>query len=265
MTEQIGVSIRQMVVVAIFIAGGLFLLYWFLRPSKEAVEKKSTDAKMLLIFLGAPGSGKGTVAERAARELDFVVLSTGNLIRDNIAKGTELGKKFKEYTSKGELVPDELICSMVKEWLLTQAKAGKKIILDGFPRTAVQAKYLHELIKNELKDYKVRLIELQVPGEEAVRRISNRLTCSNKACQAVYRPEDFEKPEEAVCKRCGAKLIKREDDRPEVVHERLRVYKETNAPFIEFYRSVGYPREGISSAGKKPEELFATFKAVIAK
>lgn len=247
------------------IAAGLLFLYWFLKPSKVAIAEKSTNEKMLLILLGAPGAGKGTVAERAEHELDFVVLSTGNLIRDNIAKDTDLGKNFKKYTSKGELVPDELICSLVKEWLLTQVKAGKKIILDGFPRTAVQAKYLHDLTKNELKDYTVRFIELQVSDDEVVRRISNRLTCSNKACQAVYRPEDFENLAQAVCKRCGARLIKREDDCEEVVRERLRVHKETNAPLIEFYRSVGYSLEGISGDGKQPEEVFAAFKSIIAR
>jgi adenylate kinase len=261
-----GISSMQVMVAVLAITVGFFGWYWYSHRSVEQqVPTSGTPSKMIVALLGAPGSGKGTLAERAAKELGFVVLSTGNVVRENIAKDTDLGKQVKEFSAAGKLVPDEIIFGMVKEWLAAQTSEGKEIILDGFPRTATQAAMLADLLKSDLHGYTLRLIDIDVPDEEVINRIANRLTCENKACQSTYQKSQFEDPENALCPRCGGKLIKRADDSEAVVKERLAVYAQANSPLIAYYRTAGVPREAISGAGKTPDEVFMAFKALVAK
>ncbi len=262
MKSRSGVSAVQLLLIAILIIGGAYLIYSYMKKPAKQEAPAPQGQKVIITLLGKPASGKGTVSENAQKELGCIKLSTGDLVREEIAKDSDQGKKFKEFSDTGKLVPDEMIFDLVKDWLLKRAPEGKVIILDGFPRTATQAAMLADLLKTDLKDFKYRVIELQISDEEVVKRMAERLVC--QACKGIYKASEFEKPEEAVCKKCQGKLIKREDDRPEVVRARLAEYDEKNKVLTEFYRSMGIAIEPID-ATKTPEEVFAQFKTLVVK
>jgi len=232
-------------------------LIWQAQRSKAV---KNTPAT-ILTFLGAPGSGKGTLADRCVSELDYITLSTGNLCREHIAKGTELGTKLKEYTQKGLLVPDDVIMPMVKGWLNEHIKEGKTIILDGFPRTAGQADLLLQMLKRDFAGHPFRVVEVDVPNDEIIQRLANRLMCENKSCQAIYSAANVAK-NNPKCAACGSALIRRVDDKEEVVRERLKVYEATSQKLKDFYMSKGIAIETVSGSKKSPEEVFASFRMI---
>ena len=186
---------------------------------------------MKLMFLGAPGSGKGTQAEKVVEKYGIPSISTGNIIRAALKAGTELGLKAKDYIENGQLVPDEVVIGLVRERLLEDdCKAG--FILDGFPRTVPQAEALDEMGISLDK-----VIDIEVPDEKIVNRMSGRRVCPD--CGASYHLL-FKKPQvDGICDACGAKLILREDDAPETVVERLKVYHAQTEPLVEFYRKKG--------------------------
>jgi adenylate kinase len=182
-----------------------------------------------LLFFGPPGAGKGTQAKRVAKEFDVVHISTGDILRDAVSKGTELGKKAKAIMDRGELVSDEIMNSLVKEKL----EELDSFILDGYPRTLDQAKFLDQATK-ELKKEIDAAIWIDVTEEEIVKRISNRRVCPN--CGKVYNLISLKPKEDEKCDVCGTKLIQRDDDKEEVVRERYKVYKNNTEPVIEYYR-----------------------------
>ncbi|MFN3870298.1 MAG: adenylate kinase [Aquificaceae bacterium] len=184
---------------------------------------------MILVFLGPPGSGKGTQAKNLSKELGLLHLSTGDLLRDAVKKATPLGLKAKEYMERGELVPDSLIISLIEEVMPSQGG----FILDGFPRTITQALALEEMLKKHGKKVD-KVILFDVPEDVVVDRISGRLTCPQ--CGAVYHVKYNPPKREGICDVCGSKLIQREDDREEVIRKRFRVYQEQTKPLIDFYR-----------------------------
>ncbi len=190
---------------------------------------------MNLIFLGPPGAGKGTQAKRVAEKYGIPQISTGDMLREAVAKGTELGKKAKEYMDKGELVPDEVVIGIVKE-RLQQPDCEKGFILDGFPRTLAQAEALDEMLK-ELNKKIDAVINVVVPEEEVVKRITYRRTCRN--CGAVYHLIYAPPKEDNKCDKCGGELYQRDDDKEETVRERYRVYKQNTEPLIDYYRKKG--------------------------
>ena len=184
---------------------------------------------MYIIMLGAPGSGKGTLA----KEYSLVQISTGDIFRENIKNETELGKKANEYISKGQLVPDELTIDLVKN-RLSQDDVKNGAILDGFPRTAHQAEELEKFIKNNNQMDTVAVL-LDIPDEDLVKRVVNRVICSNKSCGAIYNTE-FRKPKvDGICDICGSKLEKRADDNEKTVRDRLNVYHNNSKEIIEYY------------------------------
>ncbi|MDW8294666.1 MAG: adenylate kinase [Aquificaceae bacterium] len=184
---------------------------------------------MIVVFLGPPGSGKGTQAKGLSRQLGLVHISTGDLLREAVRKGTELGKRAREYMERGELVPDSLMIALIEE--VMPQEGG--FILDGFPRTVMQALALEEMLKRHGKELdKVVLFEL--PEGVVVDRLSGRLTC--QGCGAVYHVKYNPPKEEGICDLCGSKLVQREDDKEEVVRRRYKVYKEQTQPLVEFYR-----------------------------
>lgn len=188
-----------------------------------------------LIMLGPPGAGKGTQAQRIVEEYGMPQVSTGDMLRAARREGTELGREAAKYMDAGELVPDEVVIGIVEE-RLTSSDADEGFILDGFPRTREQAEALEEM-SVEID----AVISLVVSEEEVVRRLSGRLNCPE--CGAAYH-EEFDPPAEAgVCDECGAQLVKREDDRPEVVRERLAEYREKTRPLVEFYEESGLLEE----------------------
>lgn len=190
---------------------------------------------MNVVLLGPPGAGKGTQAERVAKSCDVPHISTGDMLRDSVAKGTELGKLAKGYMDRGELVPDDVIIGIVKERLL-EPDAEKGFILDGFPRTLAQAVAL----ESELSSLGRKIdfvVNIEVSDEEVVRRISGRRIC--RSCGKPYHVE-FNPPKvEGVCDACGGQLYRRADDEPAAVRKRLEVYHEQTAPLESFYEQRG--------------------------
>lgn len=190
---------------------------------------------MYIIMLGAPGSGKGTLAKELSKEYNLVHISTGDIFRENIKNETELGKKANEYISKGQLVPDDLTIDLVKN-RLSQEDVKNGAILDGFPRTTHQAEELEKFIKNNNPIQTVAVL-LDIPDEDLVKRVVNRVICSNKECGAIYNTE-FRKPKkDGICDICGSKLIKRADDNEETVRDRLKVYHDNSKEIIEYYNN----------------------------
>lgn len=195
---------------------------------KEGYEE-GDEFSLRLLFFGPPGAGKGTQAKRVAKEFDVVHISTGDILRDAVSKGTELGKKAKAIMDRGELVSDEIMNSLVKEKL----EELDSFILDGYPRTLDQAKFLDQATK-ELKKEIDAAVLIDVSEEEIVKRISNRRVCPN--CGKVYNLITLKPKEDEKCDVCGTKLIQRDDDKEEVVRERYKVYKKNTEPVIEYYR-----------------------------
>lgn len=188
---------------------------------------------MNLIFLGPPGSGKGTQASRVSKELGVLHLSTGDLLREAVKQGTELGLKAKGYMEKGELVPDALIVGLIED----KVKAGELkdgFILDGFPRTVPQAESLKEMFVNNSMNLD-KAVLIAVGDEEIVSRLSGRYFCPT--CQKTYNyPANMPK-QEGICDNDGDKLMRRPDDEESVVRNRLEVYKKQTQPIEDFYRN----------------------------
>lgn len=186
---------------------------------------------MKLILLGAPGAGKGTQAEVIAEHLNIPTISTGNIIREALKSGTEMGRKAKEYMDAGKLVPDDIVIGIIQERLAQPDCAGG-FILDGFPRTIPQAEALDRM--GIVID---RVIDIEVADETIARRVSGRRVCP--ACGASYHV-DYKRPAvENVCDRCGDTLVQRKDDHPDTVRERLRVYHEQTEPLKGYYAQSG--------------------------
>lgn len=186
---------------------------------------------MRLLFFGPPGAGKGTQAKKVAQEFQIVHISTGDILRDAVSKGTELGKMAKAIMDRGELVSDEIMNSLVKERL----EELDSFILDGYPRTLDQAKFLDQATKELQKEIDAAVL-IDVSEEEIVKRISNRRVCPN--CGKVYNLITLQPKEDEKCDVCGTKLIQRDDDKEEVVRERYKVYKKNTEPVIEYYRKI---------------------------
>ncbi|MDD2427274.1 MAG: adenylate kinase [Eubacteriales bacterium] len=204
------------------------------------------------VFLGAPGSGKGTWSGIVSQRLALAHLSTGDLLRQEVAEKSELGQTAKSYMDAGELVPDELILTLVDK------KLGELdgFILDGYPRNLAQAKSLEEILeKNGISLSKV--IYLDVPEEELVRRITSRVVCPN--CGATYNLQTMPPKVTGICDRCGSKLIQRKDDTEEVFRVRLEAYNKQTAPLLDYYEEKGllhrYPNYGAQTEERTEDFL----------
>lgn len=192
---------------------------------------------MNIIMLGAPGTGKGTIASILAERLGIPQISTGDIFRKNIKEGTELGKLADSYISKGQLVPDEVTVKIVED-RLSQDDAKNGVILDGFPRTVVQADKLKEIL--ETKGNKVDItINLTSPKEEIIERIVNRRVCTNQQCKAVFNLVLHPSKVEGICDKCGSELVARKDDKLETVENRLESYYTQTSPLVEYYENEG--------------------------
>lgn len=192
---------------------------------------------MIIIMLGAPGTGKGTIAGILTKELGIPQVSTGDIFRKNIKEQTELGKLAETFISKGQLVPDDVTIGIV-ESRLEDPDVQEGIILDGFPRTVRQAEELDKIL--EKKGKKVDLvINLTTPEDELIERIVNRRICSNQECKTVYNLVLNPPKKEGICDVCGSPLIQRKDDTEETVKERFKTYTEQTRPLIEYYEKKG--------------------------
>ena len=174
---------------------------------------------MVIIMLGAPASGKGSVSSILSEEFNIPAISSGDIFREYISEGGEIGKKLNEYITKGELVPDDLVLEMIGD-RLNQDDVKNGVILDGFPRTVPQAEALNEMLANENKKIDM-VVNLETPEEEILERITNRRICTNKDCKAVYNTVLSPSKEEGICDKCGSKLYQRDDDTYEKAKNRL--------------------------------------------
>ena len=194
---------------------------------------------MKIIMLGAPGAGKGTQAKMIAEKYGIPHISTGDIFRANIKNGTELGKKAKTYMDQGLLVPDELVVDLIMD-RFKEADCANGYVLDGFPRTIPQAESLDKAL-NAIGEKVDFAINVEVPDENIVRRMSGRRACVG--CGATYHIVYNPTKTEGICDRCGKALILRDDDKPETVEKRLKVYHEQTQPLIDFYGNKGILKE----------------------
>jgi adenylate kinase len=189
-----------------------------------------------LILLGPPGSGKGTQGERLQEDFRLPYYATGDILRAAVREGTEVGTKAKEYMDRGDLVPDKVIIGVIAERLQDE-EASDGFILDGFPRTKPQAEALGEKMK-ELRREITAVLLIDVPEEEILRRLGGRRTCEKNPGH-IYHVEFDPPKEDGVCDIDGAKLIVRDDDKPEVIKNRLAQYREKTEPLIDYYDERG--------------------------
>ncbi len=187
---------------------------------------------MKLILLGAPGAGKGTQAERIVAKYNIPQISTGDILRENVKTGTELGLKAKEYMDKGELVPDEVIIGIIKD-RLSRDDCKNGYILDGFPRTIPQAEALTAALNPDKID---TVIFINVSDEVVVERLSMRRVCRN--CGAIYHLKYNPPKMETVCDKCGGEIYQRDDDKEETIKNRLSVYRKQTEPVVDYYKKL---------------------------
>ncbi len=188
--------------------------------------------KSMIVLLGPPGAGKGTQGEKLETELGYVRLSTGDMLREAVRNGTELGKKAKSYMDSGGLVPNDLIINLMKEKIQSLGKVPG-IIFDGFPRTVEQAEALDSELSIDLA------LNFEVADDVLVSRLTQRRSCPNPACNAVYHLINNPPKKAGVCDKCGSELYQRDDDKEETVKKRLDTYHKNTEPLIGYYRGVG--------------------------
>lgn len=190
---------------------------------------------MRLILFGPPGSGKGIQAKLLAEEFNVPHISTGDLLRAAVTNQTPLGVKAKEYMDAGNLVPDDVMISLIRE-VLRSAKANRGFLFDGFPRTVAQAKALDQMFE-EMKIKLDGVVSLRVEHEEVILRLSGRRIC--RTCGRIYGLQQLEYGDSTKCQGCGGELFQREDDKPETVRHRLDVYVKEAKPLKDYYRDTG--------------------------
>lgn len=212
---------------------------------------------MKIIMLGAPGAGKGTQAKMIAEKYSVPHISTGDIFRANIKNGTELGMEAKKYMDQGLLVPDELTVKILLDRVANEdCKNG--YVLDGFPRTIPQAKVLDQALA-ELGDHIDYAINVEVPDENIIKRMSGRRACLT--CGATYHIEHVPPKAEGVCDACGNELVLRDDDQPETVKNRLEVYHKQTQPLIDFYNTKGVLKTVDGTVDMK--EVFAAIADIL--
>ena len=200
---------------------------------------------MVIIMLGAPGTGKGTVAGILTQKLGVPQVSTGDIFRKHIKEQTELGKLADKYISKGHLVPDDVTIDLVKS-RLQEDDVKNGIILDGFPRTVVQAEALDKMLAEQGRKVDM-VVNLTTPKEEIIERIINRRICSNPECKTIYNLILNPPKVEGICDKCGSELIQRKDDNRETVEARFENYLEVTSPLVEYYTKKGNLRTEVVS------------------
>ena len=189
---------------------------------------------MVIIMLGAPGTGKGTVAGILTEKLGWPQVSTGDIFRKHIKEGTELGKLADTYISKGNLVPDDVTIQLIEN-RLKEDDVQQGIILDGFPRTIKQAEELDKILAKQGKKVDL-VINLTTPKEEIIERIVNRRVCSNPECKTIYNIVLNPPKQEGICDKCGQKIVQRKDDNEETIEARLEGYFKQTSPLVKNYK-----------------------------
>lgn len=196
-----------------------------------------------MIFLGPPGIGKGTHAEIVAKRLIIPRISTGEIMREEIKNGTDLGKEVKIYMDAGDLIPDEIMIDIIRK-RIRQDDCIKGFILDGFPRTVMQAEELEDITDIDI------VLNLTAPHEVITERITGRLTC--RKCGAIYHKKNIQPKKEGICDACGGELYQREDQNKDAVKKRLELYVKRTEPLIYYYKKKGKLRE-VNVVGEKDD------------
>ena len=209
---------------------------------------------MRIVFLGAPGVGKGTQADRIAAHFKLAKISTGDLLREAVRNQTDLGREAKRYMDQGQLVPDAVVIGLVRDKLAEPGSANG-FVLDGFPRTVAQAEELGAALQATKRPLQ-RVVNFQVPRADVVRRLSGRRSCPK--CQATFHVEFAPSKKGNACDRCGEALVQRSDDKPEAIETRLKVYGEQTAPLIQYYASKRLLSE-LDASGPVDEVFEALF------
>lgn len=211
-----------------------------------------------LVLLGAPGSGKGTQAERIVPAFSVPHVSTGDILRAAVRDGTQMGLEAKRYMDTGALVPDQVVIGIIRD-RLAQPDAARGFMLDGFPRTLEQARALDEMLEEAGRILNVVLL-IDVPEEELVQRLSGRRACRacGKGCNVVFDPPSVE----GVCDSCGGELFQRDDDNEQTVRNRLEVYRRQTEPLVGYYTQKGI-LSAVSGGGRMPDDVYTDAQAVL--
>ncbi len=210
-----------------------------------------------VILLGAPGVGKGTLGQQVVKRAGLAYVSTGDMLRAEVAAKTELGNKIASILAAGELVSDDLVNELIKK-AISKPEAQKGFMIDGYPRTLYQAKSLEAMPQGKIDV----VFNIELPAEEIVRRISSRRSCPK--CKAVYNLIYSPPNKEGICDRCGAQLVTRADDNPDTIRNRIAVYEKNTKPLVEYYEKKGLLVR-IDSSGNDNEPKIRDMLAIIGK
>ena len=212
----------------------------------------------IIIFIGAPGSGKGTQVEKLQEQLNLLCLAPGEIFRKQIKNKTALGKKVKPFIDKGLLVDDKLVLDLIIDKI---KKARKNIILDGFPRTLVQTKELHQFLLNKKDKYQVKIFELKISSKKIIKRITGRMRCEK--CGFIYHLKFKPSTKKGICDICNGKLKVRPDSKPTVVKTRIKIYNKLTKPILKFYKINKFYKYYIVDALQSIEMVNKKIKSII--
>jgi adenylate kinase len=221
--------------------------------------------KQIYIFVGPPGSGKGSLSSLCTNKMGWVSLSTGNLFRKHILEQSHIGKQIDFAIKSGKLVSDELVSEMVRDWFVEYFDEMPAIILDGYPRTVVQAGSFLQFLREKFGQFQLRIVRFFVADETVVERLSNRYICKNIDCQSVYslmKGSPLSPRVSMMCDKCDSPLGRRSDDEPRAIRERLTIYHQHEKNLLQFYLTHKYPVIEFN-VDKKLHDVFEEFKQLM--